>query len=75
MQLTGTICPLTYLEVYLKSHGAAGQVYPGQFIGQTMEKLIYVEDLNLETVTRLTILFLIAVVLSFWLKPISLKRG
>lgn len=75
MQLTGAICPLTYLEACLKSHGTASAVYPGQFIGQAVERLIYVEDVTLETVTKLTIVFLTAVLLSFWLRPIRFKRS
>ena len=37
MQLTETICPLTYLETYLKSKGASSRVYPGQFTIDTIE--------------------------------------
>lgn len=74
MQVTRTICPLTYLEVYLKSKGDYGRVYPGQFMIDTIEKLIYVEDLTLEKIMYATIIFLIIVLLSFWLKPVSLKK-
>jgi hypothetical protein len=73
MQLTRTICPLTYLEAYLKSKGASGQVYPGQFMIHTIEKLIYVEDLTLEKITSATIIFLFVVLLSFWFKPVRFK--
>ena len=73
MQLTRTICPLTYLEAYLKSKGASGQVYPGQFVIHTIEKLIYVEDLTLEIITCATIIFLIVVLLSFWFRPVRFK--
>jgi hypothetical protein len=31
MQLTKTICPLTYLEAYLKAKCVSNRVYPGQF--------------------------------------------
>jgi hypothetical protein len=75
MQLTRTICPLTYLEAYLKSKGASGQVYPGQFMIETIEKLIYVENLTLEKITYLTIIFFIAVLLSFWFKPLIFKKS
>ncbi|HVO66603.1 MAG TPA: DUF2784 domain-containing protein [Syntrophales bacterium] len=70
MQLTHTICPLTYLEAYLKSKGTAGQVYPGQFMIDTIEKLIYVEDLTLEKIMYATIIFFIVVLLSFWFRPL-----
>jgi hypothetical protein len=73
MQLTRTICPLTYLEAYLKSKGESGSVYPGQFMIDTIEKLIYVEDLTIEKITYATIIFLIVVLLSFWFRPVSLK--
>ena len=75
MQLTRTICPLTYLEAYLKSKGASGQVYAGQFMIETIEKLIYVENLTLEKITYLTIIFFIAVLLSFWFKPLIFKKS
>jgi len=74
MQLTETICPLTYLETYLKSKGTSSRVYPGQFTIDTIEKLIYVEDLTLEKITYATIIFLALVLLSFWLKPVTFKR-
>lgn len=73
MQLTRTICPLTYLEAYLKSKGTSGHVYPGQFMIESIEKLIYVEDLTLEKITCLTMIFFAVVLLSFWLKPITFK--
>lgn len=74
MQLTRTICPLTYLEAYLKSKGESNRVYPGQFTIDTIEKLIYVEDLTLEKIAYATIIFLVFVLLSFWLKPVHFKR-
>lgn len=70
MQATRTICPLTHLEVYLKSKGSAGSVYPGQFMIETAEKFIYVEDLTLEKIFYATILYFVIVVLSFWLRPL-----
>ena len=75
MQLTRTICPLTYLEAYLKSKGESNLVYPGQFTIDTIEKLIYVEDLTLEKITYATIIFLVLVLLSFWLKPVHFKKS
>lgn len=73
MQVTHTICPLTYLEVYLKSKGESGSAYPGQFMIDTIERLIYVEDLTLEKITYVTIIFLFVVLLSFWFRPVSSK--
>ncbi|MGZ6219753.1 MAG: DUF2784 domain-containing protein [Syntrophales bacterium] len=74
MQLTRTICPLTYLETYLKSKGESNRVYPGQFTIDTIEKVIYVEDLTLEKITYATIIFLALVLFSFWLKPVTFKK-
>lgn len=70
MQVTRTICPLTHLEVYLKSKGSAGSVYPGQFMIEAAERFIYVEDLTLEKISCATILYFIIVVLSFWFRPL-----
>lgn len=74
MQLTRTICPLTYLEDFLKAKGTSGQVYSGQFLIENIEKLIYVEDLTLEKISYATMLFLAAVLLSFWFKPVTWKK-
>ncbi len=70
MQVTRTICPLTHLEVYLKSKGSAGSVYPGQFMIEAAERFIYVEDLTLEKISCATSLYFIIVVLSFWFRPL-----
>lgn len=74
MQLTRTICPLTYLENYLTSVGGNKKTYPGQFIIETIERLIYVEDMTLEKISYATILFLILVALSFYFRPIPLRK-
>ncbi len=75
MQATQTVCPLTYLEAYLKSKNMSGAVYPGSFIIGRIENMIYVEDvLTLERITCLTLFFFVVVLLSFWFKPIKLKR-
>lgn len=74
MQLTHTICPLTHLEAFLKSKGVSGQVYPGKFTIETIEGLIYVEDLTLEKITYATIAFFIVVLISFWMRPIRAKK-
>ena len=75
MQLTQTVCPLTYLEVYLKSQNISGAVYPGSFIVEKIEGIIYIEDLaTIERITCLTIIFFVIVLVSFWFKPVKLKR-
>lgn len=76
MQLTRTVCPLTYLEAYLKSKNISDAVYPGSFIIERIENIIYVEDLvTLGRIACLTIIFFVIVLLSFWFRPIKLKRG
>jgi hypothetical protein len=74
MQLTRSICPLTYLEVWLKSEGRGAEVYPGEFIVETLERLIYVDNVTLERITCATGVYLALIVLSFWLRPIPRKR-
>lgn len=74
MQVTHTICPLTHLEVYFRSRGSAGPVYPGQFMMEAAEKLVYVEDLTLEKITLLTILYFVVVVLSFRVMPLEKRQ-
>ena len=73
MQVKGIICPLTYLEAYLKSKTSVTAVYPGSFIMEIIENVIYVEEFTLKIIRCLTALFLIAVVLSFWIRPIRKK--
>jgi hypothetical protein len=75
MQITRTVCPLTYLEAYLKSKDVFGTVYPGSFIIGRIENMIYVEDvLTLERISYLTVIFFVVVLFSFWFKPVKLKR-
>lgn len=71
MQVTQTICPLTHLEVYFKSKGSAGSVYPGQFMIEAAERLIYVENLTLEKISFATVLYFAVAVLSFWFRPLK----
>ncbi|HOO90701.1 MAG TPA: DUF2784 family protein [Syntrophales bacterium] len=74
MQLTKTICPLTYLEAYLKSRDISEAVYPGSFIIERIEDIIYVEDVvTLERISYLTIVFFIIVLFSFWFRPVRLR--
>jgi len=74
MQITQTICPLTYLEAYLKSKNIEHSVYPGSFIIEKMEGLIYVQDVTLQKIAILTIIFLIIVLISFWFRPVRRRR-
>ncbi len=74
MQVTHSICPLTYLEVWLKSEGRGVEVYSGKFIIETLERLIYVDNVTLEKITCATGVYLTLIVLSFWFRPIRRRR-
>ena len=74
MQLTRSICPLTHLEAWLKSEGLGAEVYSGKFIIETMERLIYVDNVTLEKITCATGVYLALIVLSFWFRPIGKKK-
>ncbi len=43
IQVTGWYCPLTDLEVWLRSRQSAGAAYGGSFIIHYIEKIIYVQ--------------------------------
>lgn len=72
MQATGTVCPLTYLESVLRS-GRQGSASPGQFITESLESLIYVDEPTLKTVQALTIVLFAATILSFFFRPLRKK--
>lgn len=74
MQMTRTICPLTYLEAFLKSNGNASRVYPGSFLIEKLESLIYVDDFTLAIISYATIAFFLIVVLSFRFRPLRKKE-
>lgn len=74
MQLTRSICPLTHLEAWLKSEGQGAEVYSGKFIIETLERLIYVDNVTLEKITYATGVYLTLIVLSFWFRPIPGKK-
>ncbi len=74
MQVTGTACPLTCLESALRSK-SQGSVYPGQFITECLESIIYVDGHTLEKVQALTVLFLAGTALSFFFRPPRRKKS
>jgi len=74
MQVTRSICPLTYLEAWLKSEGRGAEVYSGKFIIETIERLIYVDSVTLEKITWATGAYLALIVLSFWFRPIPRRK-
>ena len=74
MQLTRSICPLTYLEAWLKSEGRGAKVYSGKFLIEAIERLIYVDSVTLEKIMYATGAYLALIVLSFWFRPIPRKK-
>jgi hypothetical protein len=74
MQVSRSICPLTYLEAWLKSEGRGAEVYSGKFIIETIERLIYVDSVTLEKIMVATGVYLAIIVLSFWFRPIKKKQ-
>lgn len=75
MQITHSICPLTYLEAWLKSEGRGAEVYSGKFIIETIERLIYVDTLTLEKIAWATGAYLALILLSFWFRPLPGKKS
>jgi len=43
LNIGGWFCPLTYLENYLYSLYNPRLTYPGSFVGQSLQKLIYLD--------------------------------
>jgi Protein of Unknown function (DUF2784) len=43
LQISGWYCPLTYLEVWLRSKHDSGLIYTGSFIIYYVEKIVYIE--------------------------------
>jgi hypothetical protein len=74
MQISQTICPLTYLEAYLKFRSAPHEVYPGSFIIRTIENLIYVDDMTLPKIMYVTMIYFVIVVFSFWFRPLERRK-
>jgi len=74
MQVSHSICPLTYLEAWLKSEGRGAEVYSGKFIIETIERLIYIDNVTLEKIMYATGAYLVLIALSFWFRPIPRKK-
>ena len=74
MQVSHSICPLTYLEAWLKSEGRGAEVYSGKFIIETIERVIYVDSVTLENITVATGAYFVLIVLSFWFRPIAKRK-
>ncbi len=55
IQVSGWYCPLTDLEVWLKSRYAPGLAYRGSFIVHYVEKLVYIQIPH-EVIVVLTVL-------------------
>lgn len=74
MQLTGAACPLTYLEAYLKRRAGYGGILDESFIMRHLEDVIYVNENTFRMVAILTFLYLLAVALSFRLRPLKGRK-
>ncbi|MFN3533604.1 MAG: DUF2784 domain-containing protein [Candidatus Brocadia sp.] len=55
LQIMGWYCPLTYLEVWLRSMHDPSTAYPGSFIIHYVEKIVYIE-LSQNFILALTII-------------------
>ncbi len=73
MQITGTICPLTDLEEYLRRAAAPGFSYGGSFIVSWLRRIIYIEDIGVSLIIIyiLTGLYLGLVILSYFWAPVE----
>ena len=76
MQVTGTICPLTHLEEYLRHAVTPGFSYGGSFIVSWLRHLIYIEDIGVSLIIIyvLTGIYLAFVILSYFLWPVAKTR-
>ncbi len=76
MQVTGTICPLTDLEEYLRRAANPHFTYGGSFLISWLRKLIYIEDIgvSLLIIYIITGIYLAFVILSYFLWPLP-KRS
>jgi hypothetical protein len=70
MQILGIYCPLTYVEEYLKRKSDPTFSYGGSFVRTHLEKLVYV-DVSPNLIMTLTAIFLLAVIVSFWVRPLG----
>jgi hypothetical protein len=73
MQITGTICPLTDLEEFLRRTAAPGFSYGGSFVVSWLRRLIYIEDIGVSLIIIyiLTGLYLALIILSYFFIPIG----
>ncbi len=65
MQIFGWYCPLTHLEVWLRSKQDPVHTYPGSFIAHYAEKLIYLEISPL-IISALTVILVGVNVFVYW---------
>jgi hypothetical protein len=73
-EFAGLLCPLTYLEIYLREKEDLNGVYFGSFIAHYIEKIIYWEiPLELIVIPTSAVTFLTA--LLFILVPPEIKRS
>lgn len=66
----GVVCPLTNLEMALRSQ-AAGEVYAGAFIAHWLETLLYYQASPWVFLVCYTVFAIIAAASWFWVRPRS----
>jgi len=70
LQTFSWICPLTYLEIWLRRRGTPGRIYSGSFVVHYLERLIYlgVPRTWLLVLTGIVIGISVAVYSGWWIK-------
>ena len=73
MQATSMVCPLTYVEEYLRMGGGT-EAYPGRFMLELIRNFIYVGPDSLRIVGYFTIFYFLLTTASFLIWPISRRK-
>lgn len=68
IQIPGWYCPLTYLEVWLRSMHDPSQRYAGSFIIHYLEKIVYI-DLSRNLIFILTVFLVCISAVLYWYRP------
>lgn len=74
IQIMGWHCPLTYLEVWLRSMHDPSTTYPGSFIAHYIERVVYIE-LSQNLIFVLTIILCLFNGWVYLKRPILKRRG
>jgi hypothetical protein len=65
LQVRGWLCPLTFLEHWLRTRSGPGQDYPGDFIAHYAERLVYL-DVSRDAVLAATAVIIIGSLWAYW---------